>query len=217
MARFDLSQPVADGMPVYPGSRPVSAGAVTTVEDDGARVTEFEGDTHAGTHVDAPAHTLAEGKTLDDFPLSAFSFEALRVDCTGVGDREPVGVEALPAATDHDLLLVQTGWSDHWGTDRYRDHPYLTEAAATWCGDHGYSVGVDTFGPDPTPSVDSGREGDDEPDGLPAHDALFARECLVVENLRGLARLPQECRVRAMPLALAAEASPVRAVATAES
>jgi kynurenine formamidase len=214
VARYDLSHPVVDGMAVYPGSRPVGVETVATVEDDGARVTEFDIDTHAGTHVDAPAHTLADGKTLDEFPLSAFSFDAIRVDCTGVGDREPVGLGALPAATDHDMLLVQTGWSDHWGTDRYRDHPYLTEAAAAWCSDHGYSVGLDTFGPDPTPSVDPGRERDGEPEGLPAHDALFAGECLVVENLRGLARLPRECRVQATPLALAAEASPVRAVAT---
>ncbi|WP_417750485.1 cyclase family protein [Salinibaculum marinum] len=204
-------------MPVYPGSRAVRVASVTTVEDDGARVTELDLDTHVGTHVDAPAHTLADGKTLDEFPLSAFSFDALVVDCTGVGEREPIGVDALPDPTDHDLLVVRTDWSEHWGTERYRDHPYLTADAAAWCGDHGYSVGLDTFGPDPTPSADPARERDGEPDGLPAHDALFAAECLVVENLRGLSRLPAEFELTALPLALEAEASPVRAVATTDS
>jgi kynurenine formamidase len=191
----------------------VSVASVTTVEDDGARVTELDVDTHVGTHIDAPAHTLGDGKTLDEFPLSAFSFDARLADCTSVGDREPIGVDALPEPTDHDMLVIRTGWSEHWGTDRYRDHPYLTETAAQWCAEHGYSVGLDTFGPDPTPSANQDRERDDEPDGLPAHDALFAADCLVVENLRGLARLPREFELTALPLPLETEASPVRAVA----
>jgi len=201
-------------MAVYPGSRAVSVETVATVQEDGARVTELDIDTHVGTHVDAPAHTLTDGKTLADFPLSAFSFDARLVDCTDVGAREPVGVDALPEPTDHDMLVIRTGWSEYWGTDRYRDHPYLTEAAAEWCADHGYSVGLDTFGPDPTPSVDADREREDDPDGLPAHDALFAGNCLIVENLRGLERLPGEFQLTALPLALDTEASPVRAVAT---
>jgi kynurenine formamidase len=213
VAVYDLSQPLTDGMPVYPGSRPVGVEPVATVADDGARVTELDLDTHVGTHVDAPAHTLADGKTLNEFPLAAFSFDALLVDCTGFDDRAAIGMGALPDPTDHDMLVLRTGWSEHWGTDRYRDHPYLTADAAAWCVEHGYSVGLDTFGPDPTPSVDPAREGDDEPDGLPAHDVLFTGERLIVENLRGLAALPDEFRLTARPLALAAEASPVRAVA----
>lgn len=217
MARFDLSQPVRESMPVYPGSRPVSVASVATVDDDGARVTELDIDTHVGTHIDAPAHTLADGKTLDEFPLSAFSFDARVVDCTGLSDREPIGVDALPDPTDHDMLVLRTEWSDHWGTERYRDHPYLTADAAAWCADNGYSVGFDTFGPDPTPSADPERERDDEPDGLPAHDALFAENCLIVENLRGASRLPREFELRALPLALETEASPVRALATTDT
>jgi kynurenine formamidase len=213
VALVDLSQPVSDGMSVYPGSRPVSVASVATVAADGARVTELDVDTHIGTHVDAPAHTLADGKTLEEFPPSAFTFDARRVDCTGLDPRDPIGREALPDATDHDLLAIQTGWSEHWGTPRYRDHPYLTVEAASWCAEHGYSVGLDTFGPDPTPSADPAREREGEPDGYPAHDALFAAECLVVENLRGLDRVPAEFELTALPLALATEASPVRAMA----
>jgi kynurenine formamidase len=135
------------------------------------------------------------------------------VDCTGLDPRDAIGREALPGPTDHDLLAIHTGWSEHWGTDRYRDHPYLTESAAAWCGEHGYSVGLDTFGPDPTPSADPARERAEEPEGYPAHDALFSAECLVVENLTGLDGVPTEFELTALPLALATEASPVRAVA----
>jgi len=34
-----------------------------------------------------------------------------------------------------DLLVIQTGWDDHWGTGRYFDHPYLTREAADWLAD----------------------------------------------------------------------------------
>jgi len=213
VTQFDCSHPVESGTPVYPGSRPVTVETVTTVESDGSRVTELDLDTHVGTHVDAPAHTLADGKTLADFDVAEFSFETRMVDCTDASARGPIGPDALGDPTDHDLLVVRTGWDQHWGTDRYRDHPYLTADAAAWCAEHGYSVGLDTFGPDPTPSADPGRERDGEPDGLPAHDALLAGGGLAVENLRGLARLPTEFELTATPLALDAEASPVRAVA----
>lgn len=213
MARYDCSHPVESGTPVYPGSRPVGVETVTTVERDGSRVTELDLDTHVGTHVDAPAHTLADGKTLADFDVGEFSFDARMVDCTATSARGAIGPDALGDPTDHDLLVVRTGWGQYWGTDRYRDHPYLTAKAAAWCAEHGYSVGLDTFGPDPTPSAEPEREREDEPAALPAHDALFAEECLVVENLRGLGRLPREFRLTATPLALDAEASPVRAVA----
>jgi kynurenine formamidase len=200
-------------MTAYPGSRPVTVETVTTVESDGARVTELDLDTHVGTHIDAPAHTLEDGKTLDDCSLSAFEFDARLVDCTGLAGRDPIGPETLGEPSDHDMLVIRTGWDDHWGTERYRDHPYLTEAAAAWCADHDYSIGLDTFGPDPTPSADSERERPAEPVGLPAHDALFAGDCFSVENLRRLERLPTEFELTTYPLALAAEASPVRAVA----
>lgn len=213
MPMYDCSHPLTDEMPVYPGSRPVGVETATTVASDGARVTELALDTHVGTHIDAPAHTLADGKTLDEFPLSAFSFDALVVDCTGLSDREPIEQSSLPDVTAYDMLVVRTGWDEYWGTDRYRDHPYLTAETARWCAENGYSVGLDTFGPDPTPSARPEREHDDEPDGYPAHDALFAENRLIVENLRGLERLPAEFELIAHPLALEAEASPVRAVA----
>lgn len=215
MSHYDCSHRIEPEMSVYPGSRPVTVETATTVDSDGSRVTEFALDTHVGTHIDSPAHTLEDGKALDDFSLSAFSFDARIVDCTDRPAREPIGPAALGEPSDHDILVVRTGWDDHWGTERYRDHPYLTETAATWCAEHGYSIGLDTFGPDPTPSADSGRERPAEPAGLPAHDALFANERLIVENLRGLERLPAEFELTAYPLALAAEASPVRAVAHA--
>ena len=217
MTLSDLTHEVADGMPVYPDTTPVEFEQTTSVAEDGARAHVLTVQTHAGTHIDAPCHMREGAPCLDAFAVDDFRFDAALVDCTDHAARDPITVADLPpadVAADVDLLAFATGWSEHWGTDRYRDHPYLTESAAAWCGDHDCSVGVEGFSPDPTPSVEPSRERDDEPEGYPAHDALFAADQFVVENLRGPDRLPDEFVLHAYPLPIeGGDGCPVRAVA----
>lgn len=224
---YDLTQPVASAMPVYPGDPAVTVEPHATMADDGYRTSALSLGSHAGTHVDAPAHTEPDGRTLDEFGVDAFRFDAAVVDCTDVGERGAVSRDAVAAAdppTDADAVLLHTGWDEHWGTDRYRDHPFLAPAAAEWLADRGYHVGLDTFSPDPTPPVGGGT-GDGDGDGtdaepasdapgVPAHHALLGADRLVIENLRGLDRLPERVTLHAHPLAVVdADAAPVRAVA----
>ncbi len=217
MERVDLSHPLESGMPVYPGSDPVSITQENTIPTGGSRVSSLAFETHVGTHLDAPSHMLADGRTLSAFDLSAFVFDAHVVDLRGLDPREAVGVDAMPDSgdlADADLLVCRTGWETHWGTERYRDHPYLTAEAAAWCAEHGLSVGLDTFSPDPTPSADPAREGAGEPTDQPAHDELLGAECRIVENLRGLEKVPATFELVAYPLRIAeGDGSPVRAVA----
>jgi len=209
MGHVDLSHRLADGSQVYPGDPAVSLTPHATVDDDGYRVTRLALGSHAGTHVDAPAHTEPDGRTIDSF--DAFVFDAVRVDCTGLAPRASVGRDDLPAdPPDADALVLHTGWDAHWGTDRYLDHPYLAPDAAEWCARRGYAVATDTLSPDPTPTD---AVADDEPDGVPAHHALLGADRLVIENLRGLGRLTDRFELRAYPLAVAdADGAPARAV-----
>lgn len=214
MDHVDLSQPLETGMPVYPGSDPVRIDQENTVPAGGSRVSSLDFETHVGTHVDAPSHMLADGATLSDLPLSAFVFDARVVDCTGLALREPIGAGAVPDPSDRDMIVFRTGWERHWGTETYRDHPYLTEAAAAACATRGYSVGLDAFSPDPTPSADPDRHGTDEPTDQPAHDVLLKAERRIVENLTNLGAVPTRFRLVAYPLKFpGADGSPVRAVA----
>ncbi|MEF8757693.1 MAG: cyclase family protein [Halobacteriales archaeon] len=224
-AVHDLTQSVAASMPVYPGDPPVAIEPHATMAEDGYRTNTLSLGTHAGTHVDAPAHTEPDGKTLDEFDVDAFRFDAAVIDCTDVGARTAISREAIETAdppTDVEAVLLHTGWDDHWGTDRYRDHPFLAPAAAEWLADAGYHVGLDTFSPDPTPPVKTNSSGTDaEPasdaPGVPAHHALLGADRLVIENLRGLDRLPDRVTLNAYPLAVVdADGAPVRAVALVE-
>lgn len=238
----DLSRRIETGMPTYPGDPGVTLTPDATHETDGYATSELRTGTHAGTHVDAPRHTLADGEAIDKRDAGRFVFAARLVDLRPLEPREPITPEALSSALDGDrkydsndtggdcprLLILRTGWEGHWGTDRYHDHPYLTEAAAEWCRDRGFGVGLDTFGPDPTPPAggqggavpdgDAAADSDDEPAGTPAHDAFLSSDLPIVENLCGLDSLPERFRLYAFPLRLRdGDGSPVRAVAEWEA
>jgi len=112
------------------------------------------------------------------------------------------------------MVVIRTGWDEHWGTPRYLDHPYLRSGAADRCVEAGWSVGLDTLNPDPTPS---GNATPAEPEGFPAHHRLLGNDLFVVENLRNLAGLDR-CRLFAVPLPIAGgDGSPVRAFAVDRS
>lgn len=216
MTAYDCSQPIESGMPVYPGDDPVAVERFCTVPDDGSCIRDLSLTTHTGTHIDAPSHKVADGPSLDSFDVSAFSFDARVVDCTPCRNRERLTVGCLPTTVDDDveMLLFRTGWDEHWGSERYRDSPYLGQDVAEWCVERGLHVGIDAFSPDPVPSADPTRERDDEPTDQPAHAILCGADRLILENLRGLDRLPDCVRLDAQPLAVVdADGSPVRAVA----
>jgi kynurenine formamidase len=101
---------------------------------------------------------------------------------------------------------LQTNWSQHWGTERYFRHPYLSADAARAIVDaNAGMVGIDA------PNVDSTVQASSH-----AHQILLGNDCLIVENLTGLAQLEplRLYRFSFLPLPLAgADGSPVRAVA----
>jgi len=205
---YDLSHPLTDGMGTFPGDPAVRLSAAATFDADGYRVTEIGCASHTGTHVDAPAHTEPDGKSLDAFPVERFVLETVRVDCRDLDAREPIPPGRVPEA-DVDCVVFHTGWDSHWGTERYLDHPYLPPEAARRCARAGYDVGVDALNPDPTPSPNE-RAG--EPEGFRAHHELLGEGCLLVENLTGLDRVPRRFELRVYPLPLGRDGAPVRAV-----
>lgn len=215
MPTIDLTQPLTEDATVYPGDPPIELRPHATYETDGYRVTDVHLGSHSGTHVDAPSHTEQDGKTLDEFDVTDFEFDSLLVDCREKSAREAIRVSDLPENVPDsiDMLVFHTGWSDHWTTQKYLDHPYLAPETARWCAERDLCVGLDALNPDSTPTDSAGEQ---EPTGVPAHRALLGSNCLVVENLRTLDRLPERFEMRAYPLTLSgasADGAPVRAVA----
>ena len=91
MRVLDLTHAFDNGMPVFPGLPDPSFEPIAKVEEDGYAMTRYAMLNHIGTHVDAPAHQIAGGDTLDEIGLERLVTDAIRID---VSYRDPHG--AIP-------------------------------------------------------------------------------------------------------------------------
>lgn len=206
----DLTHEIDGNTPAYPGDPEPVIESVKTVKSDGYAVSSIELNTHLGTHVDAPAHLLAGGRSITDYPLEALEGSALVMDAQGpVVTADAVKV-FLADIKPRQLkwLLVRTGWSKNWedGEEYFEgDYPVLEpQVAAVLKGKGIVGVGLDTPSPD-------GYEK-----SLDAHMALMRHGILILENLTNLERLPvgKDLWFSAWPLKTCCrDAAPVRAVA----
>ena len=204
----DLSHPLSTGMQVYPGDPSVNLSPALELERDGAAVTSLRLGSHTGTHVDAPAHTVAGGRAMDLVALEELVDDALVIRVPGLGDRATIGIEDLGDLPERvpSIVVVDTGWARHFGTERALRHPALGVDAARLLVDRGMHVlGVDTLSPDPTDAAGTTE--------FPVHEVVLGGDGLIVENLTGLDGLPSRVRIGVFPLRLAGDGAPVRAVA----
>jgi len=210
MTVIDLSHPLNPDTPVYPGTPSIQFDRANTVAEDGFLEHRLTLSTHAGTHVDAPAHLIAGAATLDDLPVGWFLGRAAVLDpgpLDGHGKVTAAHVEAsLERLAGCDFVLLRTGWSTRWGQPSYLEgFPCLTPAAAAALVGLGVrGVGVDTISVDPVGDPD-----------LAVHQMLLGGGVVIVENLANLDRLPDSgFTFHALPLRITGgDGSPVRAVA----
>ncbi|HKH08153.1 MAG TPA: cyclase family protein [Agromyces sp.] len=204
----DLSHPLRTGMQVYPGDPSVELSPALELERDGAAVTSLHLGSHTGTHVDAPAHTVAGGRTMDLVALEELVGDALLIHVAALADRATIGIDDLGDLPERvpSIVVVDTGWAQHFGTERALRHPALGADAARLLVERGMHVlGVDTLSPDPTDAAGTTE--------FPVHEVVLGGDGLIVENLTGLDGLPSRVRIGVFPLRLAGDGAPVRAVA----
>ena len=69
-AIIDISLPLHPNLPKWPDSGEVKILRLKRLETrDAVNISKLETGLHAGTHVDAPRHYIADGKTVDELPL----------------------------------------------------------------------------------------------------------------------------------------------------
>lgn len=208
MKFVDLSREVISGMPVYPGDPEVAISSALTVAANGVAVAHIDMGSHTGTHLDAPSHTVAGGRTVDQIPLhllwaraqviraraAVAALSELRVDDFEIPAKLPL------------IVCVETGWDNHFGSSDVAEHPYVSIELAELLWERGARVlCVDALSPDPSAQP--------EP-GLPVHEFWLGRDGVIVENLTGLGRIPDVVELSLLPLRLTGvDGSPVRAVA----
>ena len=214
MKVIDLTHPIAEGMPVYPGTEPPILAVANTYERDGFKETRITMFSHTGTHMDPPAHLFPGRTTLDAFPPEQFIGKALVIDCTDIPDGGAITLERLErygdVADKADFLLFHLGWDRYWGTEAYfGDYPCIDDAVLDHILAGSYKgIGFDVIGLDPI------ADGN-----LTRHKRLFAQKDIVnIENLKDLGLCPEGLfSFSCYPLKIAdADGSPIRAVAWIE-
>jgi kynurenine formamidase len=73
----DLTQPMANGMPVMEGIEPPQFRDLADVGADGYAMSQY---TFVNHTVDAPAHQIAGGASLDEIPLDRLVTYAVTID-----------------------------------------------------------------------------------------------------------------------------------------
>ena len=181
MRLIDLSQPVTDGGPNCPVHPPVSAKVVATHEMDDWHMEVISLATHTGSHLDAPLHKIAGGRSIDQIPLDSFTGEAVLTDLRDSGPDRAIGADLLASRLQGDLMdriiLLATGWGDRRAaTDEWHYHsPYLAPDGAEWLVDRkARAVGIDHY------SIGGSRD----PDNTRTHEILLGNGLWVAEDLR---------------------------------
>ena len=106
---------------------------------DSFRVTRLSTTCHGFTHVDAMAHFVAEGPTIESTPLNRVVGPCRILDLRDVEPNTAIGPERLSAAdpggAEGEILLLSAGWdrkSDYRTEAFWRDAPYVTREGAEW-------------------------------------------------------------------------------------
>jgi len=206
---FDVSVPITNRTPVYPGDPAVKIVAAKSIADgDVANITHLDFGAHTATHVDAPAHFIENAGTVDALPLDVLLGEARVVEIPGDAHEitaAHIGAHALRGAT---RVLFKTRNSIFWKTDPHRfreDFCYIGADAAHALVEQGVRlVGIDYL------SVE--RMGTHD---FPTHRTLLSNSVVIIEGLDLSAIAPGVYELICLPLRLAeatGDGAPARVV-----
>lgn len=150
----DLTRPLREGIPVYPGDPLFQARPFAEHATDGFRGTRWAFGSHIGTHLDAPFHYFVDGETLDSFPVDFFVGDAavldlrstVGVDSARFAEPRSVGRPTLIEPSDLEpfepifdavpFVFLRVGWAERFGrADFYNAFPSLTPETADWLAD----------------------------------------------------------------------------------
>jgi len=160
---------------------------------------------HAGTHVDPPAHFIPGGATVDELPLGVLMGPVWVTHLAGPGPLTAALLEAAAIPLGPTRLIIRTDNSARMDTNPTFDPDFVALApdAAAWVLARGIRlVGID--GPSIEPYKSSGE---------PVHHTLLGAGVIIVENLALAGVAPGAYQLVCLPLRIAnGDGAPARAV-----
>ena len=193
MTLYDISLPISEDLPVWPGDPKIELKKVSQIDDgEMANVTHISACVHIGTHVDAPDHFLGNGQTVENLPLDLLVGPVHVVELApdlqiSAEDLQKAGI---PKGTER--LLIKTANSRFWTEDlnEFREDFIALDAdAASHLVDLGIKVvGVDYLSVAPFN------------DPAPTHRILLEAGVLIIEGLNLSGIEPGQYTLLCLPL-----------------
>ncbi len=192
----DLSHTLSPSFPVFPGVfTPGERSTVVTVEENGFYMQRWSFDEHQGTHMDFPAHFIADGLRVDAFPVEMLVGPAVVIDIAARAEEDPdamVMVDDLQAwEMEHGdipegaFVLMHAGWDQRLGTDAFLGaddaglhFPGFSGEASAWLVNERSIHGVDTI------SIDRGMSAT-----FDTHYTILGAGLVGLEGLNNLAAI----------------------------
>ena len=205
---IDVTAPLHNGMVVWPNDIKVQIERRVSMErGDMCNNSSINMGVHTVTHMDAPLHFIARGKSIDQLPFDVTVGHASVIE---IKDKVSIKAEELK---QHNIkrgerILFKTRNSPRcWQNNTFADDfVYITRGAAQFLVDAGVKlVGVDYL------SVGSPSDPDKTtPD---THDILLGAEIWLIEGMNLTAISAGDYNLICLPLKLMnTEASPVRVI-----
>ena len=145
---IDISWPIEPTTTAYKDRRTITIAQLKTFDIDQVRESIITCGSHTGTHIDAPAHFLKEGKTVDQLSLDTFIGACTVLDLTQV--TEKIGEHELQdhLIKEDDIILFKTKNSGHLPTNPFDyQFVYLDESGARYLARKKIkAVGIDYLG-----------------------------------------------------------------------
>ena len=208
---IDLTLPVSEKIPTFPGSPQPIFIQWENIKDDGYNLELVFLSSHTGTHLDAPYHFLEKGKKIHEISLKRLIINAILIKIRKRRDQAITKTDIQKFEKKHgkipneSTIVFWTGWQKMIKNDSYFvNNPGLSVTAAKYLISKKTNlVGIDS------PSIDLGKEK-----RFLIHHLFAKNDVLIVENLANLDKIKSwKFQLAVLPMKLEnATGAPVRAV-----
>ena len=209
MRIFDITLPVSNALPIWPGDPAVNFQRVADVNaGDVCTLSRLDSGSHLGTHLDAPRHFIRGGRAVDQLELDTLIGPCVVADVADADVIDAARLDALDLPADAVRVLFHTRNSAIWAADdsgTFRtDYVGIDPSGAAWLVGRGLRlVGIDYMSIAPFA------------DTIRPHQILLGAGVIVVENLNLADIAPGAYQLICLPLKLRdGDGAPVRAILT---
>lgn len=202
MRIIDISWTISPKMTVYKNKKERRSDRIRTRDvKEGAEESLYLIDSHAGTHVDAPAHVIRNGKTTEKLILEKLFGTCKVLNMRACANKITATDLEKQNICEEDIVLLKTTNSDLAETEKFNEKfVYLDKSGADYLIKKKIkAVGIDYL------SLERG--------GHEAHKALMKAEIPIIEGLRLREATPGPYDLACLPLRIKdGDAAPARAI-----